>query len=207
MLSGFLGRAAQGNASSHVAGLGPGHARWLGLLPPQPVAPVQARKLGGDAAACRHVGIVSARFPQGLAPGRARGRPGPIRMALRALRVVLQLPEAQGHLHALCQLLVDGAVPGSVIEVLGAANMTPLAKGSGGVRPLAVGEVLRRVTARAVCMQCRDYFEEDLSPHQFAVGFAGGCEAILKFIDVRTQEDPDSVVVAIDVRNAYNSIL
>ena len=142
-----------------------------------------------------------------LRKGGRGAAPGPSGWRYEHLRVVLQLPEAEVQFHGLCQLLVDGAVPRVATDMLGAASITPLAKASGGVRPLAVGEALRRVCARAVCMQCRDLFEEDLSPHQFAVGLAGGCEAILKCIDVRTQEDPDSVVIALDVRNAYNSIL
>ena len=80
--------------------------------------------------------------------------------------------------------------------------MTPLAKPSGGVRPLAVGESIRRLTAGAVCMQCRQQFGTDRGSHQYEVGMSGGCEAILKCITARTQEEPDSVVIALEVRNA-----
>ena len=115
------------------------------------------------------------------------------------MRTVLRAPGAGSGLLRLCQLLVDGSVPEDVLELLASASLAPLAKPAGGVRPLAVGEILRRITARAVCMRAKDAFAADLVPHQFAVGLMGGCEAVLKSIEVRVHEDPDIVVLALDV--------
>ena len=94
---------------------------------------------------------------------------------------------------------MSATIPLEIVELLGAASLTPLAKPTEGIRPLAVGEVIRRVTARAVCMQAKDSFAADLAPHQFAVGLLGGCETILKCIEVRVHEDPDLVVMALVV--------
>ena len=115
------------------------------------------------------------------------------------------LPKA---LMGLAQLLVDGLVPPSIIPLLAVCSFTPLAKPlpKGGIRPLAVGEVLRRVTARAICLQYRSQFEADLSPHQFAVAKPTGVEVIHKAVGVLASSSSSGCVVALDIRNAYNSI-
>ncbi len=146
-------------------------------------------------------------FRKALLRGGRGSAPGPSGWRYEHLRTVLQLPGSGQGILRVSQLLVSSSVPPDIVELLGAASLTPLAKPAGGVRPLAVGEVLRRITARAVCMQAKDCFANDLVPHQFAVGLMGGCEAILKCIEVRVHEDPDLVVIALDVRNAYNHIL
>ena len=48
-----------------------------------------------------------------------------------------------------------------------------------GVRPLAVGEVLHRLVARAVGLQLRDRFQQHFAPLQYGVATPGGCEAIV----------------------------
>ena len=86
----------------------------------------------------------------------------------------------------LAQLLVDGVVPVSVFLLLSICSLTPLAKPlpKGGIRPLAVGEVLRRFMARSICLQYRRKFEEDLSPHQFAVAKSSGVEVVHKSVGI-----------------------
>ena len=84
--------------------------------------------------------------------------------------------------------------------------LTPLAKPDGGVRPLAIGEALRRLTARAICLQSRPRFSADLQPHQHAVSTSAGCETVHKCVTAMTELEPDLVVSALDVTNAFNSI-
>lgn len=146
-------------------------------------------------------------FTRALRTGGRRTAPGPTGWRYEHLRVLLQLPGGVRPLLGVAQLLVDGNVPQPIVAHLGGAALTPLAKPGNGVRPLAVGETVRRLTARAVCSQCRDEFAEDLAPHQFAVGMPGGCEVVYKCVLAAAEMHPESLVVAVDLRNAYNRIL
>ena len=96
--------------------------------------------------------------------------------------MLLQLEGGVGALRGLARVLVDAAVPASVAELLGAASLFPLAKPGGGIRPLAVGEAFRRLTSRALCLQLRDSFREDLAPHQDAVALGAGCGIVRKSV-------------------------
>ena len=51
-------------------------------------------------------------------------------------------------LTAVVQLLAHGRAPGFVAPVLGGASLVALPKPTGGVRPIAVGEILRRLTGK-----------------------------------------------------------
>eukprot|EP00973_Karenia_brevis_P050268 6976389-Karenia_brevis.AAC.1 len=90
--------------------------------------------------------------------------------------------------------------------MLGGAMLTPLSKPDGGIRPLAVGEALRRLTAKAICLQMSSAFHEDLKAHQYAVAVGAGCETVHKCVSAIVDSDSDVVVTALDVQNAYNSI-
>ena len=117
-------------------------------------------------------------FRKALRGGGRGSAPGFSGWRYEHLRSVLQLAGGASQILPIAQLLVDGAVPSATLELLAASALTPLAKPNAGVRPLAVGEVLRRVTARAICMQSRSALSADLRPHQFAVGVRGGGEII-----------------------------
>ena len=108
--------------------------------------------------------------------------------------------------HSHCQLLVSGPVPPGLIHLLGAASLTTFAKAAAGILLLVVGKVLRRVTARAACIQSWSSFAVDLAPHQFDVGLPGRCATILKCIEARVHEDPDLVMVALNVQDSDSHV-
>ena len=49
-----------------------------------------------------------------------------------------------------CNLAASGRLPGDFSQMLSAARLLPFAKKTGGVRPIAVGETLRRLTSKLV---------------------------------------------------------
>eukprot|EP00854_Cymbomonas_tetramitiformis_P006324 gene6324-biopygen6365 len=57
-----------------------------------------------------------------------------------------------------CAQLVSNRVPGSILPWLMGACLVALLKPGGGVRPIACGEVLRRLTGKVVCRQMRMRF-------------------------------------------------
>lgn len=81
-------------------------------------------------------------------------------------------------------------------------------KKDGGIRPIAVGSVLRRLAAKVACFKIREEMSAYLHPHQLGFGTKFGCEVGIhssrKFI-----LDPNNVgkvLLKIDFKNAFNSI-
>ena len=63
------------------------------------------------------------------------------------------------------------------------APVYPLIKNVGGVRPIAVGEVLRRLTPKLASSVVRHAAVEHLSPLQVGVGIKNGTEAIIHAVN------------------------
>ncbi|CEM22781.1 unnamed protein product [Vitrella brassicaformis CCMP3155] len=89
------------------------------------------------------------------------------------------------------QRMLDGDLPPLVTRLLAAARLFALEKPGGGVRPIAIGDVLRRWVTRALCMQHKLEFEEEFRPHQFAVGMSAGGEKLFRAAQTYIQtQDP-----------------
>jgi hypothetical protein len=74
-----------------------------------------------------------------------------------------------------------------------------------GVRPIAMGEVFVKCVAHLVLGECVSEVEGVLSQGQYGVGQPGGAERVVHA--VREEWSRGSVVVAVDTRNAYNTVL
>jgi hypothetical protein len=57
---------------------------------------------------------------------------------------------------AVVNLLAQGRAPDFVAPVLAGAGLVALPKPNGGVRPIAVGEILRRLTSKCLMTMVRD---------------------------------------------------
>jgi hypothetical protein len=75
-----------------------------------------------------------------------------------------------------------------------------------GDRPLAVGKVLHRLVARAVGLQLRDRFWHHFTPLQYGLATPGGCEAIVAGIRAYIKQEPQSLVLQVDLANAFNDV-
>ena len=74
------------------------------------------------------------------------------------------------------------------------------------VRPISIGECLRRAIDASVATQYRDAFREHLWPQQVAVGVSGGLSLLALGIELTLELCPQWVVVKLDLRNAYNEL-
>ena len=148
-------------------------------------------------------------FPAGSAPGPSGLRANHIKQA-----VLCPSPDRAGQaltsLTRFVNLLCSGNVPSEIVPHLCGATLLPCKKKSGGLRPIAVGEVLRRLTskctARAVIFDAVD----TLAPLQLGVGVPSGCEAIIHSLS-NIMEDPNvppdhRFVLLVDFSNAFNSV-
>ena len=138
-------------------------------------------------------------FPPGSAPG-------PSSLCANHLKPAICCPSsnwANKALHSLTgvvNLLCAGNVPPSVIPHLCGALLLPCLKKSGGLRPIAIGEVLHRLTSKcaartvlleAICI---------LSPLQVGVGIPGGSEAIIHSVSEHKH------ILLVNFSNAFNSV-
>jgi hypothetical protein len=111
--------------------------------------------------------------------------PGP--SGLRADHLKDTLSTAHGdevvaHLVVLCQLLANGEAPAAVAPHLAGARLHALPKKSGGVRPIAVGETLRRLVSKVLCQSVRADCAQYFWPLQVGVGISMGGEAAIHTI-------------------------
>ena len=68
--------------------------------------------------------------------------------------------------------------PTSNIEAYLACRLVPLDK-SPGLRPIGIGEVLRRIVGKVFMSVVKDDFQEVAGPMQVCAGQPGGCEAAI----------------------------
>ena len=154
-----------------------------------------------------------------MARGSAAGVTG-----LRADWLRLMLPAGESHttaesnaqdagedpdlkpLRAMVELLMNGELGVEASKFFGSAKLCALEKLNGEPRPLAIGDALRRLGARAVMKQHEDTFASLLAPlGQMGVAVPGAADKIALIRRLRIERDPDRAIVAIDTRNAYNT--
>ena len=74
------------------------------------------------------------------------------------------------------------------------------------VRPVGIGESLRRAINAALLRDMREECVAHLWPQQVAVGVAGGSNLLINGIRLLLEAHPDWTAVRLDLRNAYNEI-
>ena len=97
----------------------------------------------------------------------------------------------------------------SLAKYLGGARLIALNKRDGGIRPVAVGCTLRRITSRILSFKVKNAAEKLLSPTQVGVAVSGGAEAIIesvKSLNNAHRDDKDFVIFQADFRNAFNTV-
>jgi len=115
--------------------------------------------------------------------------------------------EAFGLIHLLLQDIVQGAIPSTVADALGACVMTALDKGQpGDVRPIAMPECLRRAACRAISIQYGAQSSSHFSPLQYGVQTRDGLEQVQLQVRALLEKHPDWCVLRADCRNAFNTL-
>ena len=75
-----------------------------------------------------------------------------------------------------------------------------------GVRPIGVGEVPRRIIAKAFLRILKKDVEEAAGPLQLCAGQDGGCEAAVHAMKLIFQDQDTEAALLVDATNAFNSI-
>ena len=107
----------------------------------------------------------------------------------------------------LINLLLAGKVPITVRGILFGANLLAIAKKNKGIRPIAVGYVWRRLTAKVACSQVKEASATLLAPKQLGFGVAGGAEATVRAARRYLENmGHGKLLIKTDFRNAFNTV-
>ena len=74
-------------------------------------------------------------------------------------------------------LVLRGSVPPEIRPIFFGGRILALSKKDGGIRPIAVGNVLRRIAAKAACQFATQSLAAHFGHLQVGVGVRGGMEA------------------------------
>jgi len=138
---------------------------------------------------------------QGLPPDSA---PGPSGWKYEHIQAAWAgSPEFRGQLLKFINKGLAGTLPRD--PLLFAARLTPLDKGQGKVRPVAIPEVLMRLVSICAARGAARLVPA-LHPLQVGVGVPSGTEVYAHAVRARLRAFPQHAVVALDSRNAFNAI-
>ena len=108
-------------------------------------------------------------------------------------------------LAAAARCLCTEELSGSALSAFTAARLIPLDK-CPGVRPIAVGEVFRRLVCRAIARVIEFDLMSATAPLQLCVGVPSACEAAVHAMRRLYQRPTTQAILLVDASNAFNTI-
>ena len=103
--------------------------------------------------------------------------------------------------------MLAGKFDEEVNRIIYGGRLLAMSKKGGGVRPIAVGYVLRRLAAKCANSHVIEQRSRALQPRQVGVGVAGGAEAAVHTMRRHiNQLPPGHAIIKLDFSNAFNSI-
>ena len=105
-------------------------------------------------------------------------------------------------------IVYPGRVPSKIRDTFYGANLIALKKEDDGLRPIAVGFTLRRLAAKIVMFDSREFCKKEFQPNQLGVGTPKGAESAIHALRAYLENpaSQDKVVLKIDFKNAFNCI-
>ena len=91
-----------------------------------------------------------------------------------------------------------------MIEAITASHLIPLVKGEGAVRPIGVGEVIRRIISKCVMKVVNLDVIEASGSFQVCAGQSSGSEAAIHAMRNIFDADDTHAILLIDASNAFN---
>ena len=111
----------------------------------------------------------------------------------------------------MCNILLSGNLPIYARELIFAANLTALRKKDGGIRPIAVGNVFRRLASKIIPRRVVNDLSNELRPIQLGFGVRNGCEGAVHSIRAYISANPNntfykSILIKLDTKNAFKTV-
>ena len=96
-------------------------------------------------------------------------------------------------------------------DLIFAANLTVLRKKDGGIRPIAVGYVFRRLASKIIFRMVVNDLGNELRPIKLGVGVRNGCEgavhSIRDYISANQNNTfPKSILIELHMKNAFKAV-
>lgn len=111
-------------------------------------------------------------------------------------------PSIVDDLGAFMHLILTQPLSDTVLAIIRAGRMVPISKKGGGIRPVAIANVLSKLCG-AIAIQ-RD--ARKTSTRQYAISKKNGAPHIIHEVRDALDEDSDLVVIKFDIRNAFNEL-
>ena len=89
------------------------------------------------------------------------------------------------------------------LEAYVSCRLIPLDKNP-GVRPIGVGEVLRRIVGKCIGWVLKEDIQLVAGPLQTTTGLQSGAEAAIHSMRCMFEDDQTDAVILVDARNAFN---
>ena len=103
--------------------------------------------------------------------------------------------------------IARGNVPPEAAALIGDGNLVALEKDDGGVRPIAILELLRNLAGGQVLKFCRkDLRENLLASGQLGVAVEGGCEMVPHAVRAILDKQPGWLALLVDFKNMFNEV-
>ena len=102
--------------------------------------------------------------------------------------------------------IAAAAVPNPVPQYFKAGQITPLAKPTGGHRPLLMMSFLRRLALKSAMAAKKESVAKCAGPLQYGVGRADGAHTMIKTIQYLAEADNSRVLVALDLKAAFQNV-
>jgi len=105
----------------------------------------------------------------------------------------------------LARKLVTSIIDPAILEAYTTCNLIPLNKNP-GVRPIGVGEILRRIIGKAIRWTLKQDIQQAAGPLQVATGLESGEEAAIHAMREIFEDDDCEAVILVDASNAFNAL-
>lgn len=147
-------------------------------------------------------------FPRGTSCGREGLRAQHLSDCLSGAAVAVS-DELLVSITGVVNLFLDGSCPQELGEYVASAPLTPLLKPGGGIRPIAVGTIWRRLVSKVCASLVGPSLGAYFDGLQFGVGVSGGAEAILHSMSRMVEDRGEAVglsMLLVDFKNAFNLV-
>ena len=96
-------------------------------------------------------------------------------------------------------------VPDDALKALKRLRGCPLAKPTGGIRPISIEPVFMKMAAALLVQELASEISEALGPWEFGHGKKGSTEALTHLVRAHMSKHKDHVVLCVDMRNAFGT--
>ena len=143
---------------------------------------------------------------------KVQGSGGPTQLDADNWKLITNASIFKPQANALCDAVAELAkklaaeqVPAEVLHEFTASRLVALDKNP-GVRPIGVGEIIRRVCSKAVLFSIRDDIQNVCGPLQTCTGIKSGVEAAIHAMREAFLKDDCEGMLLVDAENAFNSV-